>query len=55
MTPFHQGNDYVIIFRLEILHCCVDQGHEKCNSWLDLVIYDLEYEVRLVIYGLTSL
>ena len=44
-----------IIFRLEILHCCVDQGHEKWHSGLNLVTYDLEHEVRLVFYGLTLL
>ena len=53
MTQFNQGNDY--LFRLEILHCCVDQGHEKCHSWLDLVTYDLEQEVRLVFLGLNLL
>ena len=45
----------VIIFRLEILHCCVDQGHEKCHSWLDLVTYGLEHEVRLVFHRPTIL
>ena len=44
-----------IIFRSEILNCCVDQDHEKCHSWLDLVTYDLEDEVRLVIRGLILL
>ena len=45
----------VIIFRSEILNYCVDQGHEKSHSWLDLVTYDLEHEVRLVIHGLILL
>ena len=34
------------------MNCCVDQGLEKRHSWLDLVTYEQEYEVRLVIHGL---
>ena len=55
MTQFYHENDYVIIFRLEILHCCINQGHGKCHSWLDLVTYDLEHEVRLIFHGLSLL
>ena len=40
----------------EINRCRLDRGHEKKrHSWLDLVTYDLEHEVRLVIYGLILL
>ena len=49
-SPFTQ-----VIFMLETLHYCVDQGHEKCHYWFYLVTFDLEHEERLVFHGMTLL
>ena len=58
MTQFNQGNDFLFEWLdLDWKFCTavLIRGMKKCHSWVDLVTWDLEHDVRLVFHGLTLL
>ena len=58
MIQFYQGNDYIfkwIYLDKKFWTAVLIRAMKKRHSWLDLVTYDLEHEVRLVIHGLILL
>ena len=56
MIQFYQEYDYKfkwLYLDQEFWTAVLIRAMKKRHSWLDLVTYDLEHEVRLVIHGLT--
>ena len=58
MIQFYQGNDYIfkwLYLDQKFWTAVFIRAMKKRHSWLDLVTYDMEHEVRLVIHGLILL
>ena len=58
MIQFYQGNDYIfkwLYLDQKFWTAVLIRAMKKRHSMLDLVTYDMEHEVRLVIHGLILL